>query len=114
MGRSYILLIGPVGFAPTMACSMEMVCFTMIEWLIQCGAGEVLLAPIFYSPVSINRISRSDGGKFTSLMSYFQQSMACGDDIRRSLWLSWCLAVITDDLKVIEFFFQKKQLLVIK
>ena len=63
VGRSFILSIGPVGFAPTMACSVEIVCFAMEEWLIHCGVGNILSAPILDSPLSIKWISRSEDGE---------------------------------------------------
>ena len=111
--HSCILSIGPVGFAPTMACSVAIIYFTMVKWFLKCGVGSVLSALILDAPVSINQISRSDSGVCTVSMSCFWRSTARGDDIRRILCLSLCLAVIMADLEVIEVLFQNKRLLVI-
>ena len=63
LGRSCILSIGPFVFAPTMACSVAVVYFTMAEWLLQCGVSKILLESILDAPVLIKRISHSDGGE---------------------------------------------------
>ena len=47
VGCSWILLIGPVGFGPTMACSASMVYLTIAELLIQSCFGDILSEPIF-------------------------------------------------------------------
>ena len=78
--------------------------FTITKWLIKCGIRNVLSEPILDEPVSVKRILLSDGGVCMVLMSCFWRSTACGDNIRQSLCLLWCLAVIMDYLKVIEFF----------
>ena len=83
--RSSILLMGPVRFAPNMACSVVMVYFTMTEWLFQFGVGNFILAPILESLMSIQKILRLDGGGCTVSMSWFCRLMACSDNIRRSL-----------------------------
>ena len=84
-GRLCILLMGPIGFTLTMACSMAILYFTILAWLFQCCVRNVILVPILESIVSIQQILRSVGGGRTVLMSCFQRSAACGDDIRRSL-----------------------------
>ena len=63
--------------------------------------------------MSIKRILQSDGGECTVSMSYFLRSTAYCEDIRGSLCLSWCSAVITNNLEVIGGLFQNQQLLVI-
>ena len=112
VGRSWILSMGPVSFAPTMVCSVAMVYFTMAAWLFQCCVGNFLSTPILESPVSIQRISQFYGGGYTLSMSGFQRLATCRDNIRRSQCLSLWSAVITADLEVLEFFFQNQQMLV--
>ena len=50
LGRSFILLIGPVSFALAMVYSVAMVYLTMGNLLIQCSVGEFLSAPILDAP----------------------------------------------------------------
>ena len=94
-------LMGKAGFASIMACSVVMVHFTMNAWFFQCCVRNVLSEPILESTVSIQKILRSNGGGYTFSMSGVWLSMACADDIRRSLCQLSCSAVIAADLKIL-------------
>ena len=112
VGRSWILLMWPVDFAPTITCSMAMVYFTMAAWWFQLCQESPLSADIVFSHVN-SLVIVVVRWCLHSALSYSWQSDNCGDNIRRSLCRLLCSAVITADLKVFEGFFQNQRLLVI-
>ena len=86
--------MGPIGFAPTMTCSMAMVYFTMDVWLFL-GYQEIPSDANLGIYRSIQQLSRSDIDSFTELLSCSWQLAACGDNIRRSQCQSYCLASLS-------------------
>ena len=68
--------------------------------------GNVLLASILETPVSILQLSWLDGGGCTAYLSWSRWPETCGDDSGRSLCQLSCSALIMDDLKVLGGLFQ--------
>ena len=112
VGRSWILPMGPVGFAPTMACSVSMVYFTMVVWWFR-GCLELPLGADLGISCLILRVLRSDGGGCMALIYCSLRSAVCVDNSGRGMCQSLCLAVLTADIEVLEGWFQNQQVLVI-
>ena len=117
-GRSWILLIGPVGFALTMACSASIVYLTIAKSWIQSSVRCIFLELILgFTGVDLADCCDQTmvGSWFlflllavesVSLYSCLWCLMVCVGKIKRSLYFPYILAVIRVDLYVLEVGFK--------